>query len=264
MKTLASLESVVADAAPTAFFCSEAADAAAEFSDSVALSAAVSAPFAALAVAPDQRRRHRQQRSPPHCSRQHRQQRQQRHLLPPRPRRPSQSEPRPGQCPRRPRPKVALAWCQKPWQKPGTPPDRAWLRHGQSLHTDATRRVGTRPQTYPFVSYCLNLGHCPAAVPRHRAHCARVPPSGSPFPPEPNAYRRLSPRPRTRWEAIRLNLTDPGAPSDLRRDYPGPRGITVTGTAGDLHPDSPKRAGKLRIRASPHHHLGHRLLLSIW
>ena len=52
MKTLASLESVVADAAPTAFFCSEAADAAAEFSDSVALSAAASSPFAALAVAP--------------------------------------------------------------------------------------------------------------------------------------------------------------------------------------------------------------------
>ena len=110
--------------------------------------------------------------------------------------------------PSRPRPKVAPAWCQKPWQKPGTPPDRAWLRHGQSLHGDATRRAGTRPQTYPFVSYCLNLEHCPAAAPRHRAHCARVPPSGSPFPPEPNAYRRHAPRPRTRWEAIRLNLTD--------------------------------------------------------
>ena len=52
MKTLASLESVVADAAATAFFCSEAAGVAAEFSDSVALSAAVSSPFAALAVAP--------------------------------------------------------------------------------------------------------------------------------------------------------------------------------------------------------------------
>ena len=52
MKTLASLESVVADAAVTAFFCSEAAGIAAELSDSVALSTAVSAPFAALAVAP--------------------------------------------------------------------------------------------------------------------------------------------------------------------------------------------------------------------
>ena len=181
---------------------------------------------------------------------------------------PPTSSPQPGsrprQCPRCPRPKVATAWYQKPWQKPGTPPDRAWLCRGQSLHDDATRRAGTRPQTYPFVSYCLHLEHCPAAAPRHRAHCARVPPSGSPFPPEPNAYRRHAPRPRTRWEAIRLNLTDPGAPSDLRRGHPGPRGITVTGTAGDLHPDSPKHAGKPRIRASPHHHLGHRLLLSIW
>ena len=210
---------------------------------------------------PDLRQRHRQQRSPPHCLRRcrYRYLRWPAHL-----RRPSQPGPRPRQCPRRRRPTSGQASFQKPWQKPGTPPDRAWLRHGQSLHDDATRRAGSRPQTYPFVSYCLNLGHCPAAAPRHCAHCARVPPSGSPFPPEPNAYRRHAPRPRTRWEAIRLNLTDPGAPSDLRRDHPEPRGITVTGTAGDLHPDSPKRAGKPRIRASPHHHLGHRLLLSVW
>ena len=52
MKTLASLESVVAEAAATAFFCSEVAGDEAEFSDSVALSAAVSSPFAALAFAP--------------------------------------------------------------------------------------------------------------------------------------------------------------------------------------------------------------------
>ena len=130
---------------------------------------------------PDRPQRHWYPCRPPRQHRSHRY-RQQCHRRPPRPRRPSQPEPRPRQCPRRPRPKVAPAWCQKPWQKPGTPPDRAWLRHGQSLHDDATRRAGTRPQTYPFVSYCLHLEHCPAAAPRHRAHCARVPPSGSPLP----------------------------------------------------------------------------------
>ena len=88
-------------------------------------------------------------------------------------------------------------------------------------------------------------------------------PIGVPFPPEPYAHRRHTPQPHARWEAIRLNLNDSGAPSDLRREHPEPRGITVTGTAGDLHPDSPKRAGKPRIRASPHHHLGHRLIPSI-
>lgn len=143
------------------------------------------------------------------------------------------------------------------------PPGRAWLRRARLRHGDEARHAGTRPQTYPFVSYCLHLEHCPAAAPRHRACCARVPPSGSPFPPEPYAHRRHTPQPHARWEAIRLNLNDSGAPSDLRREHPEPRGITVTGTAGDLHPDSPKRAGKPRIRASPHHHLGHRLKPSI-
>lgn len=88
-------------------------------------------------------------------------------------------------------------------------------------------------------------------------------PIGVPFPPEPYAHRRHTLQPHARWEAIRLNLNGSGAPSDLRREHPEPRGITVTGTAGDLHPDSPKRAGKPRIRASPHHHQGHRLKPSI-
>lgn len=143
------------------------------------------------------------------------------------------------------------------------PPGRAWLRRVQLRHGDA-RRAGARPQSYPFVSYCLHLERCLEAAPRHRACHARVPPSGSPFPPEPYAHRRHTPQPHARWEAIRLNLNGSGASSDLRREHPEPRGITVTGTAGDLHPDSPKRAGKPCVRASPHHHLGHRLLPSKW
>lgn len=143
------------------------------------------------------------------------------------------------------------------------PPGSALPRRARLRHGDEARHAGTRPQTYPFVSYCLYLERCLEAAPRHRACCARVPPSGSPFPPEPYAHRRHTPQPHARWEAIRLNLNDSGAPSDLRREHPEPRGITVTGTAGDLHPDSPKRAGKPRIRASPHHHLGHRLKPSI-
>lgn len=102
-------------------------------------------------------------------------------------------------------------------------------------------------------------------LPHVIAHVAlEFPQSGSPFPPEPYAHRRHTPQPHARWEAIRLNLNDSGTSSDLRREHPEPRGITVTGTAGDLHPNSPKRAGKPRIHASPHHHLGHRLLPSKW
>lgn len=102
-------------------------------------------------------------------------------------------------------------------------------------------------------------------LPHVIAHVAlEFPHRGPPFPPEPYAHRRHTLQPHARWEAIRLNLNGSGAPSDLRREHPEPRGITVTGTAGDLHPDSPKRAGKPRIRASPHHHLGHRLLPSKW
>ena len=144
------------------------------------------------------------------------------------------------------------------------PPGSALPRRARLRHGDEARHAGTRPQTYPFVSYCLYLERCLEAAPRHRVCCARVPPSGSPFPPEPYAHRRQKPQPHARWEAIRLNLNGSGTPSDLRREYPESRGITVTGTAGDLHPDSPKRAGKPRIRASPHHHLGHRLLPSKW
>lgn len=142
------------------------------------------------------------------------------------------------------------------------PPGRAWLRRAQLRHGDA-RRADARPQTYPFVSHCLYLERCLEAAPRHRACCARVPHRG-PLPPEPYAHRRHTPQPHARWEAIRLNLNDSGTSSDLRREHPEPRGITVTGTAGDLHPNSPKRAGKPRIHASPHHHLGHRLLPLKW
>lgn len=139
----------------------------------------------------------------------------------------------------------------------GMPPGSAWLSPRATAPRRATRHARARPQTYPFVPHCLYLERCLEAAPRHRACCVRVPPSGSPFPPEPYAHRRHTPQPHARWEAIRLNLNGSGAPSDLRREHPEPRGITVTGTAGDLHPDSPKRAGKPRIRASPHHHLGH-------
>ena len=59
------------------------------------------------------------------------------------------------------------------------PPGRAWLHRAQSRHGDA-RRAGARPQTYPFVSYCLYLERCLETAPRHRACCARVPPSGPP------------------------------------------------------------------------------------
>ena len=142
------------------------------------------------------------------------------------------------------------------------PPGRAWLRRARLRHGDEARHAGTRPQTYPFVSYCLYLERCLEAA-HVIAHVALEFPIGVPFPPEPYAHRRHTPQPHARWEAIRLNLNDSGAPSDLRREHPEPRGITVTGTAGDLHPDSPKRAGKPRIRASPHHHLGHRLKPSI-
>lgn len=100
-------------------------------------------------------------------------------------------------------------------------------------------------------------------LPHVIAHVALEFPHRGPLPPEPYAHRRQKPQPHARREAIRLDLNDSGTSSDLRREHPEPRGITVTGTAGDLHPDSPKRAGKPRIRASPHHHLGHRLKPSI-
>ena len=181
---------------------------------------------------------------------------QRRHPQPPRFRPAPWPESQPRKCPRRHRPTAGPAWFQRPSRRPGMPPGRAWLRRVQLRHGDA-RRAGARPRTYPFVSYCLYLERCPEAAPRHRACCARVPPSGSPFPPEPYAHRRHTPQPHARWEAIRLNLNGSGTSSDLRREHPEPRGITVTGTAGDSHPDSPKCAGKPRIRASPHHHLGH-------
>lgn len=131
----------------------------------------------------------------------------------------------------------AIAKARKP---PGSAlPRRARLRHG-----DEARHAGTRPQTYPFVSYCLYLERCLEAAPRHRACCARVPPSGSPFPPEPYAHRRHTPQPHARWEAIRLNLNGSGAPSDLRREHPEPRGITVTGTARGLAPRFPQTRRK--------------------
>ena len=151
--------------------------------------------------------------------------------------------------------------------------------HGKSQERHQTAlgyAAGNRSMTTPRGALALVLKHIHLSptvytwsiaqrLPHVIAHIAlEYPHRGPPFPPEPNAYRRHAPRPRARWEAIRLNLTGPGTPSDLRRDHPGPRGITVTGTAGDLHPDSPKHAGKPRIRASPHHHLGHRLLLSVW
>ena len=107
------------------------------------------------------------------------------------------------------------------------------------------------------------LGALPSGCPTSSRMLRSSSPIGVPFPPEPYAHRRHTPQPHARWEAIRLNLNGSGAPSDLRREHPEPRRITVTGTAGDLHPDSPKRAGKPRIRASPHHHLGHRLKPSI-
>ena len=102
------------------------------------------------------------------------------------------------------------------------PPGRAWLHRVQSRHGDATRRARARPQTYPFVPHCLYLERCLEAAPRHRACCARVPPSGSPFPPEPYTHRRHEPRSRARWEAIRLNLNGSGAAtrtSRAKRNY---------------------------------------------
>ena len=86
-------------------------------------------------------------------------------------------EPRPRQCPRRHRPTAGPVWCQRPSRRPGMPPGRAWLRRARSPHGGATRRACARPQTYPFVPHCLYLERCPEAAPRHRACCARVPPS---------------------------------------------------------------------------------------
>ena len=65
--------------------------------------------------------------------------------------------------------------------------------------------------------------------------------------PCPNMSDLLSPEPRIahlatlRWEAIRLDIIQPRAPPDLRRFASAEVRDTVTGTAGDSHPDSPRR-----------------------
>ena len=118
-------------------------------------------------------------------------------------------EPRPRQCPRRPRPTAGPVWCQKAIAKarnatrPRLATPRAiapWRRNEARLRSSSN--ISICPPIVCTWSVALRLPHV-------IAHAAlEFPHRGSPFPPEP--YRTpaaCTPQPHARWEAIRLNLT---------------------------------------------------------